>query len=306
MRAVAIEAFGAPVCVLELPTPAPTPAEVLVKVASTSVNGFDLAVAAGMLEGAMEHRFPVVLGKDFAGTVEAVGEGVTRLAAGDPVFGVVMKPYLGDGSFAEYVTVPEHYGIERLPDSLDLRTAGAVGLVGSAALAAIDAAAVGNGGMVLVSGATGGVGALVVQYSHHAGAIVIATARPGNEADFVRDLGASHVVDYTGDLTSQVRAVAPDGLAAVIHLAGDPAGLADLLTPGGRIASTLGYGPDQNAGAVAVMANPDLATLSRLADDVIAGRLRVPIERTYELAEVPAALGDFAAGTLGKLAVTID
>ncbi|HLN06809.1 MAG TPA: hypothetical protein VK217_11060 [Acidimicrobiales bacterium] len=54
------------------------------------------------------------------------------------------------------------------------------------------------------------------------------------------------------------------------------------------------------------MANPGLATLSRLADDVIAGRLRVPIERTYELAEVPAALGDFAAGSLGKLAVTID
>ena len=275
------------------------------KVASTSVNGFDLAVAAGMLEGAMEHRFPVVLGKDFAGTVEAVGEGVTRLAAGDPVFGVVMKPYLGDGSFAEYVTVPEHYGIERLPDGLDPTTAGALGLVGSAALGAVDAAALRIGETVLVSGATGGVGALVVQYAHRAGATVIATARPGREADLVRDLGASHVVDFTGDLTSQVRAIAPDGLAAVIHLAGDPASLVDLLAPGGRIASTVGYGSDRNPAAVAVMANPDAATLSRLADDVLAGRLRVPVERTYQLSEVPTALGDFTAGTLGKLAVTI-
>ena len=81
---------------------------------------------------------------------------------GDLVFGVVMKPYLGDGSFAEYVTVPEQYGIERLPDSLDPTTAGALGLVGSAALAAIDAAALRDGETVLVSGATGGVGALFV------------------------------------------------------------------------------------------------------------------------------------------------
>ena len=306
MRAVAIEAFGAPVRVLELSIPDSTPGEVLVKVGNASVNGFDLAVAAGMLEGAMEHRFPVVLGKDFAGTVEAVGEGVTRLVAGQPVFGVVMKPYLGDGSFAEYVTVPEQYGIERLPDSLDPTIAGTLGLAGSAALAAIDAAALRSGETVLVSGATGGVGTLVVQYARRAGATVVATARPGREADLVRDLGARHVVDYTGDLTNQVRAIAPDGLAAVIHLAGDPAGLVDLLAPGGRIASTVGYGSDQNPAAVAVMANPDAATLSRLADDVLAGRLRVSVDRTYQLSEVPTALGDFTAGTLGKFAVTID
>ena len=68
-----------PARVLELSLPDPTPGEVLVKVGNASVNGFDLAVVAGMLQGAMEHRFPVVLGKDFAGTVEAVGGGVTRL-----------------------------------------------------------------------------------------------------------------------------------------------------------------------------------------------------------------------------------
>jgi len=306
MRAVAIEYIGSPARVLELPAPDPAPGEVLVKIGNASINGFDLAVAAGMLVGAMEHRFPVVLGKDFAGTVEAAGEGVIRLAPGDPVFGVVMKPYLGDGSFAEYVTVPDEYGLERLPDRLDPLIAGALGLVGSAALAAINAVEVSGGETVLVSGATGGVGALVVQYAHRAGAVVAATARPGEEADFVRNLGASYIIDYTGDLTSQVRAIAPDGLAAVIHLAGDPVVLAGLLAPGGRIASTLGYGPDQNTAAVAVMANPDAATLSRLADDVTAGWLRVPIERTYELSEVPTALGDFAAGTVGKLAVTIN
>ena len=69
------------------------------------------------------HLIPVVLGKDFAGIVEVVGDSVTRLT-GDLVFGVVMKPYLGDGSFAEYVNVTVQYGIERLPDSLDPTIAG--------------------------------------------------------------------------------------------------------------------------------------------------------------------------------------
>jgi len=138
---------------------------------------------------------------------------------------------------------------------------------------------------------------------------VIATAQPGAEADFVQDLGAAHVVDYTGDVVAQVRAIAPDGVSAALHLAGDGAQLADLLAPGGRFASTLGYSPDQLAGrdatATMVMANPDPSTLDRLAADVAEGRLRVPITRSYALHEVPQALADFAAGTIGKLGVTL-
>ena len=99
-----------------MPKPEPGPGEVLVRVRASSVNGFDVAVAAGRLKGMMEHRFPVVLGKDFAGVVEALGEGATRFAPGDEVFGVVMKPYLGDGGFGEYVVVGEQYGIARVPD----------------------------------------------------------------------------------------------------------------------------------------------------------------------------------------------
>lgn len=70
----------------------------LVRVASSSVNGFDAATAAGYPQGMMEHRFPLVVGKDFAGTVEALGDGVDGFAVGDAVFGVVMKPFLGAGS----------------------------------------------------------------------------------------------------------------------------------------------------------------------------------------------------------------
>ena len=121
----------------------------------------------------------------------------------------------------------------------------------------------------------------------------------------MRSLGATHTVDYGGDLTAQVRAIAPDGVSAVVHLAGDAAQLAGLLARVAVIASTLGFGPDQHPAAVAVMASPEAATLDRLAADAAGGRLRVPITRTYPLEETPQALADFAAGSLGKLAVTV-
>ena len=305
MRTIASSDFGATPAQTDLPQPEPGPGEVLVRVKAASLNGFDVAVAGGMLQGMMEHRFPVVLGKDFAGTVEQVGDGVTRFAAGDAVFGVVTKPFLGDGSFGEFVVVGDSIGIAHSPDGLDLATAGALGLAGTAALDSVTAVAPTTGDTVLVTGATGGVGAIAIQYLVAAGAVVIATATPGAESDFVRDLGASHVVDYTQDLETQVRAIAPSGVSAALHLAGDPAAVAAVLTDSGRLASTLGFGPDKDARAVAVMASPAPATLDRLAADAASGQLRIPITRTYALADVAQGLADFPAGTLGKHAVTI-
>jgi NADPH:quinone reductase-like Zn-dependent oxidoreductase len=305
MQAIAIEAMHSPVKILDVPGPQPGDGEILVRVRHSSLNGFDLSVAAGRLEGMMEYRFPAVLGSDYAGTVEAIGDGARRFAPGDAVFGVVMKPHLGSGSFAPYVAVSDQFGIEHLPPEFDPASGGALGLAGSAALAVVDAAGLRDGDTVLVVGATGGVGALVVQYAKHAGAHVIATRRPGEEAEFLRGLGAGQVVDYTGDLARQVRDVVPEGMTVVIHLAGDPTGPAGLLAPGGKVIWTLGYGSDQNAAAVAVRAYPDSPTLTRLADDASAGRLRVPIGRTYEFEEIPRAFEDFSGGTLGKLALMI-
>jgi NADPH:quinone reductase-like Zn-dependent oxidoreductase len=219
------------------------------------------------------------------------------------VFGVVMKPYLGDGGLGEYLVVGEQYGIARVPHGLVPGDAGALGLAGTAARDSVDAVAPRDGDLVLISGATGGVGAMALQYALAAGADVIATARPGDEEEFVRGLGATHVVDYAGDLADQVRGIAPDGVSGVVHLAGDAPQLASLLAPGGRIVSTLGFGPDQHPAAVGVMASPEAATLDRIAADAASGALRVPITRTYPLQEAAQALADFAAGALGKLAV---
>ena len=309
MKAIAIDDFGAPPTLRDMPVPEPGEGDVLVRVRASSVNGFDVAVANGSLKGMMEHRFPVVLGKDFAGTIEAAGPGVQHVEVGETVFGVVMGAVLGDGAFAEHVTAGAAF-VARIPTGLTVATAGALGLAGAAALDAVDALEVTAGETVLVSGATGAVGALAVQLAAARGAHVIATAQPGDEEAFVRGLGAHDVVDYTSDdTTSSVLALRPDGVDAVVHAAGDGVQLADVLVAGGRIASTIGLTPDELAGRgftiSSIVAMPTTATLERLGADVVAGTLTLPIQRTYPLADVPQALVDFAAGKLGKLAVEV-
>jgi NADPH:quinone reductase-like Zn-dependent oxidoreductase len=269
-----------------------------------------MALAAGYLAGAMEHRYPVVLGRDFAGTVDAVGTGVTAFQPGDAVFGVVLTQPLHAGSFGEYLVVPQDHNIAPVPTGLPLDTAGVIGLAGAAALASLSAVVPAPGEYVLISGATGGVGAFAIQLAVEAGAKVIATATPGPETDHVLGLGAHHVVDHTGDLAAQVRALAPDGVDVALHYAGDPLVLGPLLGPGGRLASLLMMSPDQYAAAgltaTAVFATPDRPTLETVAESVLSGRVRVPVQRTYDLAGVPRAFADFRAGTLGKLAVSLD
>ncbi|MFJ4920104.1 NADP-dependent oxidoreductase [Streptomyces sp. NPDC088725] len=310
MRAATLESVPASPVVSDVDTPRPEAGELLVKVAVSSLNGFDAATAAGFLRDMMEHRFPLIVGKDFAGTVEALGAGVDGFAVGDAVFGVVMKPFLGTGALAEYVTVSAGYGVARIPEGLSVRDAGVLGLAGTAALDSVDAVDPRKDETVLISGATGGVGALAVQIAAARGARVIATARPGAGADFVAGLTDSgvRVVDFTGDLDAQVRALAPDGVDAVLHLAGDGGLLAGLLRPGGRMASTLGFGPDavqgQDVTAHAVMADASAQTLTKLAADAVSGALRVPVTATYTLEQTPEAFAAFGAGALGKLAVT--
>src|SRR5690349_8612338 len=126
MRAVVTTDYGSPAAVAELPTPIPGPGEIRVRVCASSLNGFDLAMANGYLRGLMEHEFPAVLGRDFAGTVDAVGDGVSAFAVGDDVFGVVITQPLRAGGFAEYVVIPEDHNVALIPAGLDHAVAGAL------------------------------------------------------------------------------------------------------------------------------------------------------------------------------------
>lgn len=307
MRAVVLTEFDSSPVLADIPSPEAAAGEVRVKVHAASINGFDLAVANGFLKGAMEHRFPVVLGKDFAGTVDQIGEGVTGYSVGDRVFGVVTKSYLGDGSFSEYVTVPTSVGLSALPAAIDFTTAAGLGLAGTAAVDGFDAASVKPGQFVLVAGATGGVGNQVVQLAINAGARVIATAHSDEERAQVTNLGVTEFVDYSENIAAQVLALHPDGIDTVVHLAGDATSLLPLVKKGGTFVSTLGVpdGVGDDVAVVAVMANPQPETLARLAENQASGHTAVSVQKLYSLDDAATALADFGKGTLGKLVISI-
>jgi NADPH:quinone reductase-like Zn-dependent oxidoreductase len=309
MKAFAITARDTQPTVSDLPTPEPASGDVLVAVEAASVNGFDLSVSAGYAWDMLPHEFPVVLGRDLVGTVTALGDGVKDFSVGDRVAAVIPGMNLGPrtGALAESVAVPAG-ALTRVPAGVNAQQAAVVGLAGIAANDALEALDIQAGESVLVSGATGGVGSIAVQLAAQAGATVIATARPDDEEQYVRDLGAKHTVDWSGDLAAAVNAIAPDGVDKALHFAGDPAAIAQLVRSGGTVASTLGATAEslgrEDITVAAIMAAATADKLARLLELVAAGTLRVNVETAIPLERAPEAFAAFANGTLGKVLIT--
>ncbi|MDO8106395.1 NADP-dependent oxidoreductase [Isoptericola sp. b441] len=294
--------------VQDLPQPEPGAGEVLVEVEATSVNGFDLSIAAGYVWDMLPHEFPVVLGRDLVGAVTAVGDGVETIAVGDRVAGVIPGMALGarTGSIAEYVALAAT-AVTRVPAGVDAQQAAVIGLAGVAAHDAVEALDIQPGETVLVSGATGGVGSIAVQLAAAAGATVIATAQPGQEEEYVRSLGAAHTVDYTGDVSAAVSAIAADGVDKVVHAAGDGAALAATLRAGGILASTLGATAEavgrQDVTVAPIMAEATAGKLAALLGRVATGDLRVNVSTAIPIDRAPEAFAAFTGGKLGKVLI---
>lgn len=307
MKALAIASKGESPAVIEVPEPPLERGVLRVRVDAASVNGFDLAVAAGRLWDSMPHSFPVVLGRDFVGTVDGMGDGVDGVKDGDRVAGTIVAPTLGSGSIAEYVATAAS-SVAPVPETVSTPDAAAVGLAGVAAYDAIAALELAADDTLLVAGATGGVGSIAVQLAAGRGVNVIATARPGDEEDFVRSLGAQHVVDYTGDLPTAVRRIAPDGVTKALHAAGDPVSLATTVRPGGLLASMIGATSEQvgrdDITIVGVVAHATPEKLADLLHLVADGRLRVRVNSSVPLDRADEALAAFGGGTLGKVLIT--
>jgi NADPH:quinone reductase-like Zn-dependent oxidoreductase len=308
MRALAIAERGAAPAVQDLPVIEPAPGQVRLAVQAASVNGFDVAVAAGYVWDMIPHEFPVVLGRDFAGAVEAMDEGVSGVQLGDRLCGVITGMTLAVGGIATMVTV-DAASVVPVPEAVTSAQAAGLGLAAITALGVVNALELSGDDVVLVSGATGGVGSYVVQLAVQKGATVLATARPGDATDYVRDLGAAEAVDYSADVAAAVRSAASDGVTAVVHAAGDPAALAAVLRPGGRMASVLGASVDQlgrdDVAAIPVLAGDAPAKLRSLLDMAAAGTLRIPITRTYPFDDSAQAISDFGTHKLGKLLIEV-
>lgn len=307
MKAITIEHDdAAPVLRTDLRAPAPGDGEVLVRVRASSVNPIDGAVVSGMLKPYAAHVYPLTLGRDFAGTVEAVGDAVVGLALGDEVFGMVpaMRPDIHAGAWAEQIVVSPA-NLSKRPDAVGVEVAGAVGMAAATAVPAVEAIAVEPGQRVLVAGAPGGVGTIAVQLLAAAGATVIAPALPEDE-DYLRALGVADIVAREGDQVGAVRARNPGGVDAVIDLVSYAPGTYDgALKEGGRVASALnaaGQGP----GRIDVHNNASAEIFRRIADLLADGSLSLPITQTYDLDNALTALADLGGKhTTGKLAIRV-
>jgi NADPH:quinone reductase-like Zn-dependent oxidoreductase len=293
MTAAAIDRFG-PASVLKahsLPVPKPGPGEVLLEMHVAGVGGWCTEIRKGSWRPYGRPRFPLVLGTDGAGVVVARGRRVRRLAVGDRVWAYDSANRKG-GFYAGYVAVSAaHAG--RVPRRLDLLQAGAGAVTGLTALQGIDdALKLRRGETVLVFGATGAVGTLAVQFAKRRGARVLATASGRAASALVRRLGADAVIDARRrDAVERLRTLAPEGLDAVLALAGghELQKCVGVVRPGGRVAYPNGVEPAPRTRArVRRVAYDAVATplrFARLARAAEQARLRVPIAAAYALAQ---------------------
>lgn len=246
MFAAAIDRFGGPDVLTghALPVPCLDSHDVLIAVDTAGVGPWDADVREGLFAGRKPH-FPIVLGYDGAGVVAAVGPKVRRLKIGDEVYSYNWENPKG-GFYAEFVAVPADK-VARIPKRLDLRQAGAIATTGLTSLQGIDDALdLKKGETIIVHGASGGVGSLAVQFARLRGARVFATASGKEGVELVRDMGAHAVVDGKRvDIDDQARRFAPDGVDAILALAGGDAleRCLNALRPDGRLAHPNGIDP---------------------------------------------------------------
>jgi NADPH2:quinone reductase len=306
MRAFTLDGFGAqPAQRDDLPEPSVGDGQLLVRVRASSVNGVDVFITAGALKEMAEHEFPVILGRDFAGTVERVGSGVGRYGVGDEVFGFVRHadPAVHAGSWAELIAVPEDDQVSAKPRNVGFDQAGAAPVAALTAVAALDALAPAEGDIVLVIGASGGVGSFFVQLAAAAGAHVIAPALSEDDGH-LRGLGVGELVERDADVAAAVRERHADGVDAILDVVSRTPDVS-LLKDGGRFASPLGAA-GEGPGRFNLMAEPTPANLERLATLLADGALRVPIQHSYRLEQAGEAVQAFSAThTQGKLGLTV-
>ena len=314
MRALHVPAAGAQPQLGEVPTPSATEGTVLVRVKAAGLNAIDNGLASGMMAGMMAHEYPLVLGRDAAGVVEAVGAGVEGIAVGDEVLGhVLLAPPIQAGTIAEYAVLPAAAVVAK-PASVDFATAAAIPLAGAAAAQAVDAVEPQPGQTVLVNGADGGVGSYAVQLLAARGVTVIATGKP-ESAERLRSLGASTVIDHhSADVVEQVRASHPNGVDSLVNVGGfDPSGVpVGAVRSGGKLGSTTAVPNDGTLAAAgvtatAIMARPLREVVGPLVEQVAAGTLKVSVAEVLPFDRAAEGLAALAAGKAnGKLVVSIE
>ena len=300
-QAVRFERYGGVdvLQVVDVPRPVPGPGNVVVRVRAAGINPGEAAIRAGLLHERWPATFPSGQGSDLAGVVDEVGDGVTGVAVGDEVIGFTHDR----ASQAELVAIDADHLTPR-PPGVSWEAAGALFVAGATAYAAVHAVAPGPGDTVVVSGAAGGVGTIAVQLARLAGATVLGLASPPHHG-WLRDHGVVPL-EYGDGVERRIRDAAGGRADAFIDTFGG--GYVDLAVSLGVVperidtiadwAAAERYGVKTDGNMVGARAE----VLAELAGLIDAGRLDVPIARTYPLAEVREAYRELERRhTLGKI-----
>jgi len=329
MKAMIINEFGSSSVfkAAEINRPEVKAGHILVSVAATSVNTVDMMIRQmGEELGPLSPALPGVLGMDFAGTIEAVGENVTGFAVGDEVYGCAGGLADLQGALAEYILADAKL-VAHKPKSLSMREAAAIPLVGITAYEGLVRAGISQDQNVLVHGGAGGVGHIALQLANYFGANVYATGGGEKQAKFIESLGAT-AINYKTETVSDY--VSKHTQGAGFDVVYDSIGGANLIKSfdaaalNGQVATTVSMAEIDLTTAhfkglslhVVFMLIPMLHNhkreqhgeiLAKLADIVDAGKL-VPVvdEEHFNLEEIGKAHDRLASGQgMGKVVVTL-
>jgi NADPH:quinone reductase-like Zn-dependent oxidoreductase len=284
MKAAQFSRFGGPEVleIVDLPDPHPGPGQVRIVVHAAGINATEWKLRRGLLSfGA---GLPQTTGRDVAGVVDEVGEGVTDAAVGDRVFGVS-----DDGAGAAELALVTYRA--PIPPSLGFVDAAGLGCALETATRSLDQLSVGRGISLLVNGAAGGIGSTAVQLAVARGARVIGTASPANH-DYLRLLGAEPVA-YGEGLAGRVRALAPDGVDAALDVAGSGV-LPELIDLAGGAQNVVTLADFDGAKRHGVRFSSGYEghafhALAEVGALIEAGRFWLPVERTYPLDQISEA-----------------
>ncbi len=322
MKRIQVTELGGPenLTLAEVPTPTPGPGQALVRLAASGVNFIDVYFRTGLYKADL----PVALGSEGAGTVEALGEGVSDVSVGDRVAYAMAR-----GSYAEYAVVPASQ-LVKIPARLDFVAAAAAMLQGTTAHYLTQSTfPLKRGDTCLVHAAAGGAGGLIVQMAKTVGARVFGTVSTGEKAQVAKSAGADETIVYTTvDFEEEVkRLTAGRGVDVVYDSVGKttfdkslnclrPRGM--LVLFGQSSGPVAPFDPGiLNAKGSLFLTRPSLAhhlltreeLLWRAGDvlnGVAAGTLKLRVDKTYPLASVAAAHRDLESRkTMGKLVITI-
>ena len=292
---------------IDVDRPLPAAGQVLVAVHAAAVNPFDIKVREGLVQQMAKLELPATLGGDMAGVVAELGEGVTGFQAGQAVYGQA-GGLSGQGSFAEFTPVKAE-SLSSKPSSIDFKTAAALPLVSvSAYQALVDHMNLQSGQKILIHGGAGGIGTMAIQLAKHLGAYVATTAT-GSEVDYVKNLGADEVVDYTSQDFSTIL----KNYDAVFDTVGGETNIKSykVLKAGGSLVSMVEQPNEelikqQGVQYTAQFTRVTTERLENITKLVDSGILKVHIDKTFPLDQAAEALEYLKTGhPHGKVVIEI-